>query len=84
MANPYEIRLDVLKLAREILERNQDVEMSNSMNANPNVSQNLSASSASLSSTSVASVNFTRTYNTDDVLACASKLYEFVKDTDKK
>lgn len=75
-SSPYEIRLDVLKLAKEILDSNVQAQQSQNLsNVNTTSSDSFNISSASISSIEVA-----KPYTTDDVISTASRLYSFIKD----
>lgn len=79
--SPYEIRLDVLKLAKDILDSNIHSQPSHNFGAVSAVN-----ASASISSTNMASANMssslevTKPYTADDVISTANRLYSFIKD----
>ena len=74
-SSPYELRLNVLNLAKNILERKQEIEIQNQSTTNIN--------SASVA-TSLALSAPIQPYTTDDVISEANKLYDFVNNKDRK
>lgn len=89
--SPFEIRLETLKLAREILEskrqdsiRQIDIQAAaNAITGNGIINQR-GITASSISTNTVGYVDTSQTsavasYDTDELLSTASKLYDFVK-----
>lgn len=74
-SSPYELRLDVLNLAKNIFERKQEIEIQNQVPTNINT--------ASVATTLALSAQI-QPYTTDDVISEANKLYDFVNNKDRK
>ena len=83
--NPYEIRLDVLKLARMIHEdklRNDYniASMTTMATSNINYSSSEASIAATTSNVEMSKLLEKSTYNEQDVINTATKLYDFVQD----
>lgn len=79
--SPYEIRLDVLKLAKDILDSNIQAQPSHNFVAVSEVNASASISSTNISSANMSSsLEVTKPYTADDVISTANRLYSFIKD----
>ena len=75
---PFEVRLDVLKMAQEMLDREKQIEESTYYAK----LETLRASNSSVNTiNSFIDANAPKMYNTSDVVARSSALYSFVNDT---
>ena len=80
-ASPYEIRLDVLKLAKEILDSNvQGQPLRNSANIGAVDAATAMVSSSNMATVSMSSLEAATPYTADDVISTATRLYSFIKD----
>lgn len=79
-ASPYEIRLDVLKLAKDILDSNVQAEPPHNLGAVSGVNATTSISTVSMASANINSLEVAKPYTTEDVISTATRLYSFIKD----
>ena len=73
-ASPYEIRLDVLKLAKDILDSNIQTQPPHNLETVSGVNATTSISPVNMASANINSLGVAKTYTTEDVISTATRL----------